>query len=69
MNFWDVLIIAVIAAAVFFAVRAVVKQKKKGQCSCGCSGCPGGVNCRGCSGGESTGEVQAEKEVSPDDRA
>ena len=37
MNVWDIVIIAVIAAAVIFAVRSAVKRK--GRCSCGCGGC------------------------------
>ena len=38
MNIIDILIIAVIAVAVFFAVRHVVKLRKSGGCACGSSG-------------------------------
>lgn len=37
MNVWDIVILAVIAAAVGLAVRKI--RKNKGGCSCGCSGC------------------------------
>ena len=30
---------AIILAALFFAVRSVIKQNKKGGCGCGCSAC------------------------------
>jgi uncharacterized membrane protein len=46
MNLVDILIIAVIAVAVFFAVRHVVKLRKSGGCACGSSG---GCSC-GCAG-------------------
>lgn len=41
MTVGDYIILAVIAAAVFFAVRSLVRQKKRGGCGCGCSGCSG----------------------------
>ncbi|MBO7711248.1 MAG: FeoB-associated Cys-rich membrane protein [Lachnospiraceae bacterium] len=37
MNVWDILIIAVIAAAVFFGMRG--RQKKGDSCCGSCSGC------------------------------
>lgn len=37
MNIADIIIILLIAAAVFFAVRKM--RKNKGGCSCGCSNC------------------------------
>lgn len=43
----DVIIIAVIAMAVFFIVRRELRRFRKGQCCSGCSGC----NC-GCKSGE-----------------
>ena len=46
MNIVDILIIAVIVVAVFFAVRHVVKLRKSGGCACGSSG---GCSC-GCAG-------------------
>lgn len=41
MSFWDFLILAVIAAGVFFAVRSRMKKRKDGACGCGagCTGC------------------------------
>ena len=45
MSIIEIVIAAVIAAAVFFALRRIVKMKK-GGCSCGRSGC-----CASCSGG------------------
>ena len=46
MNIADILVIAVIAVALFFAVRHVVKLRKSGGCACGASG---GCSC-GCAG-------------------
>ena len=40
----DIIILAALAAVVALAVRALVKQRRKG----GCAGCSGG--CAGCSG-------------------
>ena len=38
----DFIILAAIAAALFFAVRAVFRDRKGGGSRCGgCSGCPG----------------------------
>lgn len=39
----DFIILAAIAVALFFAVRAVFRDRKGGGCRCGsgCSGCPG----------------------------
>ena len=38
----DFIILAAIAAALFFAVRAALRDRKGGGCRCGgCSGCPG----------------------------
>jgi hypothetical protein len=45
------IVLAAVAAAAFFALRAVVRDKKNGKTSCGCDvsgGCTG--NCAGCSG-------------------
>ena len=41
MNVWDLVIIAVIAAALVFAVRHVVKNRGKNcyGCTCDCEGC------------------------------
>ena len=40
MNLADMIVIAVLAACVFLAVRALRKKKKRcGGCSCGCDRC------------------------------
>ncbi len=39
MNVWDIVIIAGVAAAVIAAVTVIIKNRKKGKCSCGCDGC------------------------------
>ena len=44
-SFGDVIILAVIGLAVFFAVRVMRKDRKKGGCA-GCSGCSG--HCGSC---------------------
>ena len=44
MNIWDILIIVLLAAVVVFAAVRIVKNRKKGKCSCGCD-C---ANCAGC---------------------
>ena len=31
----------ILAIIVFFAVRSIIKKRKSGGCSCGCSGCSG----------------------------
>lgn len=35
----------IIAAIVVFAIVSVVKQRKKGGCSCGCEGCSSSSAC------------------------
>ena len=40
MNAWDILVLALVAAALVTAVRVWSKKNKKdGGCSCGCGGC------------------------------
>ena len=39
MNIWDIAIIAGVAAALFFAVRKVRRNRRAGGCGCGCDGC------------------------------
>ena len=41
MNIWDILIIVLLAAVVVFAAVRIVKNRKKGKCSCGCANCAG----------------------------
>ena len=44
MNVWDYLIVGAIVAALVIAVIVILKNKKKGTCSCGCD-C---ASCAGC---------------------
>ena len=37
----DIILLAVLAACVFFAVRALKRNKKKGCCSGNCASCRG----------------------------
>lgn len=48
MSAADYVILAIIAVAIFFAVRSLVRRGKKGGCGCGCSDCSG---CPGSKGG------------------
>ena len=36
-NIGTIIVAAILLVIVFFAVRAIVREKKKGQCSCGCN--------------------------------
>ena len=45
MNIWDILIVAALAAVVFFVVRKLLRDKKRGKGSCSCGCCDG---CAGC---------------------
>ena len=49
MNGWDILLLALIALALAFALRKTLKNR--GSCSCGgnCSGCGGNCSKCGCS--------------------
>ena len=49
MNIWDILLVALIALAPFFALRRMYRTRKTGGCSCGASGCSG--NCAACGKG------------------
>ena len=41
----DILLVLLVAAALFFAVRRLLRDKKQGKCSCGCSACPKSLPC------------------------
>ena len=43
MNIWDILLLAAIGTALFFAVRALIRRK-----SCGCTGCESCNRCAHC---------------------
>ncbi len=41
-----ILILLALGAVVFFAVRSIIRSKKKGgSCGCGCSSCPMSAKC------------------------
>ncbi len=41
-----ILILAALAAVVFFAIRSVIRDKRKGgSCGCGCASCPMSGKC------------------------
>lgn len=42
MNGADIVLIIIIAAAIVFAVRSVIKQSKRGGCCGDCAGCVAG---------------------------
>ena len=58
----DIVIIAVILAAVFFVIRGMIRDKKAGKSSCGgsCAGCGACAGCSGCSTGEGSNARTAE---------
>lgn len=41
MNAWDIALLLLLALAVFFALRRVIRTRRKGGCSCGgsCDSC------------------------------
>jgi len=39
MNIWDILILALLAAAVGLALKTLRGRKNSGGCACGCEGC------------------------------
>ena len=41
MNAVDMVLLALITAAVIWAVRRSVRRAKRGGCGCGCDGCTG----------------------------
>ncbi|MBR3355379.1 MAG: FeoB-associated Cys-rich membrane protein, partial [Oscillospiraceae bacterium] len=45
MNYWDIIIISLIAVCLFFAVRDVVIKRRNGNCTCSCSECPNSSSC------------------------
>ncbi len=63
MTVGDYIILAVIAAAVFFAVRSLVRQRKRGGCGCGCSGCSGCPMNGNCSKRRLQKEIKTEKKL------
>ena len=44
MGFWDIAILAVVAAAALLAFRSARKSRRNG-CACGCGGCPAAASC------------------------
>ena len=39
MNFWDILILLILAGVIVLALRTLRGKGKTGGCSCGCGGC------------------------------
>ena len=39
MNIWDILILAAVAAMLYFAFRTARGRSGEGGCGCGCEGC------------------------------
>lgn len=37
----DIIVLLVIAVALFFCIRSIIRNKKRGDSSCGCAGCSG----------------------------
>ena len=37
----DIIVLLVVAAALFFCIRSIIRNKKRGGSSCGCAGCSG----------------------------
>lgn len=37
----DIIVLLVVAAALFFCIRSIIRNKKRGDSSCGCAGCSG----------------------------
>ena len=37
----NVIVIALVALACYFALRSTIRRQKSGGCSCGCEGCTG----------------------------
>lgn len=42
----DIILIALIAVVLFFAVRRTIKTRRSGGCGCGCTGCTDGTGCQ-----------------------
>ena len=37
----DVSLVLLVAAALFLALRKIVRDRRRGKCACGCADCPG----------------------------
>ena len=51
MNLPTLIVLLIVALALFFAVRSYVRAGRRGGCSCGsagCNGCTGGPGCPHC---------------------
>ena len=51
MNLPTLLVLLLVAVALFFALRAFLRPGRSGSCGCGssgCSGCAGGPSCPHC---------------------
>ncbi|MCR4936586.1 MAG: FeoB-associated Cys-rich membrane protein [Lachnospiraceae bacterium] len=46
MNTWDIIIIALIAAAVILAIRSIIRRRHSDTGCHGCESCPGCSDCK-----------------------
>lgn len=46
----DIIIITILAIAVFFIIRSQLRRIRRGECSGGCAGCTGCSHCQGACG-------------------
>ena len=52
MHALDYIVLAIVAAILFFAVRCSIRRKRSGACCGGGSGCASCAGCAGCSARE-----------------
>ena len=57
MNAVDIILIIVIAAVLFFALRRTIRARKSGGCGCGCANCA--AKCDKSAGGRGGDRKQA----------
>lgn len=59
----DIIIIAALAAAVFFVLRSLLGKRRRGQCAGGCAGCGGCGGNRICVAGDNDRDVSGKEAV------
>lgn len=53
----DIIVLLLVAVALFFCIRSIIRNKKRGGSSCGC-GCTGCSGCGGsCAYGDGVGKM------------
>ncbi len=45
MNVSTIIVCILIVAAVIFAFVSIIRDRRRGRCSCGCDACPGSGAC------------------------